>query len=97
MADLPVIPGQYPDFKSDGVPAPGVLASHFTKAEGRSSKVEAQLTHLKLKPSKCHFFQKQVAFLGHIISEQGINIDPDKVQKIAECPGPRMSIKQKVS
>ena len=35
--------------------------------------------HLKLKPSKYHFFQKQVTFLGHIVSDQGINTDPDKV------------------
>ena len=27
---------------------------------------------LKLKPKKCHFFQSEVAFLGHIISEDGV-------------------------
>ena len=42
--------------------------------------------HLKLKPKKCHFFQSQVSFLGHIVSEDGISTDPAKVQKIMDCP-----------
>ena len=44
---------------------------------------------LKLKPKKCHFFQKQVTFLGHIVSAEGIMTDPSKVLKIAECPAPQ--------
>ena len=38
--------------------------------------------NLKLKPSKCAFGKKWVAFLGHIISEQGISTDPEKVKRI---------------
>jgi len=45
--------------------------------------------HLKLKPKKCHFFQKRVKFLGHIVSDQGIQTDPEKIQKINNCPPPR--------
>jgi len=45
--------------------------------------------HLKLKPKKCHFFQKRVKFLGHIVSDQGIQTDPEKIQKINHCPPPR--------
>lgn len=44
---------------------------------------------LKLKPKKCHFFQKQVTFLGHVVSDQGVATDPDKVFKIAASPAPR--------
>ena len=28
---------------------------------------------LKLKPSKCRFVQKEVTFLGHVVSEKGIS------------------------
>lgn len=37
---------------------------------------------LKLKRSKCRFFQEQVKFLGHIISSSGIQTDPDKIEAI---------------
>jgi hypothetical protein len=29
--------------------------------------------------SKCEFWMKQVAFLGHVISKGGISVDPSKV------------------
>jgi hypothetical protein len=41
---------------------------------------------LKLKPKKCTLFAKEVAFLGHVISEAGVATDPDKVKCIKEWP-----------
>ena len=38
--------------------------------------------NLKLKPSKCIFFQKSVKFLGHEVSEQGIHTDKDKIKAV---------------
>ena len=49
--------------------------------------------NLKLKPSKCCFFQKQAKFLGHVVSEKGISTDPTKVDAIKSWPVPR-SVKQ---
>jgi len=43
---------------------------------------------LKLKPTKCHLFQRKVKFLGHVVSETGIECDPDKVAAIATWPMP---------
>ena len=43
---------------------------------------------LRLKPKKCHFFQRQVTFLGHVVSEQGVHTDPAKVAKVRDCPRP---------
>ena len=43
---------------------------------------------LKLKPSKCLLFQKRVAYLGHIVSEEGIETDPAKVKRVQEWPVP---------
>ena len=37
---------------------------------------------LKIKGSKCNFFQKHVSFLGHIISESGAEADPEKVSAV---------------
>ena len=41
-----------------------------------------ETANLKLKPSKCVFFQKQVNFLGHIVSENGVSTDPEKTEAI---------------
>ena len=43
---------------------------------------------LKLSPKKCHLFQKQVKYLGHIISQNGVSTDPEKVKTVWECPRP---------
>jgi len=34
-------------------------------------------------------FQKSVSFLGHVISEEGISTDPEKVKAVKEWPVPR--------
>jgi len=47
--------------------------------------------HLKLNPSKCKFFRKSVSFLGHIVSEEGVETDPEKVRTIKEWPVPESS------
>uniref|UniRef100_H3BHK6 Gypsy retrotransposon integrase-like protein 1 n=1 Tax=Latimeria chalumnae TaxID=7897 RepID=H3BHK6_LATCH len=44
---------------------------------------------LKLKPSKCHFFQTQVTYLGHVVSVDGISTDPEKIAKVKEWPIPK--------
>lgn len=44
---------------------------------------------LKISPKKCHFFQKQVKFLGHIVSEDGVSTDPQKVECVSNWPQPR--------
>jgi hypothetical protein len=39
--------------------------------------------------SKCDFFQKQVHYLGHVISKEGVAVDPDKIKSIMEWPTPK--------
>ena len=43
---------------------------------------------LKMKPRKCTFFQKEVLFLGHIISENGLQPDPSKIEVVKGWPLP---------
>lgn len=70
-----------------------------------SSNLESHLTHLKFvlqqmekhilfaKESKCLLGQRQIEYLGHIISFQGVATDPLKVQAMLQWPTPR-SVKQ---
>ena len=43
---------------------------------------------LKLKPSKYEFFKKWIAYLGHIVSDKGIETDPKKIEAIVKWPVP---------
>ena len=37
---------------------------------------------LKLAPEKCHFLQTEIHYLGHVITENGVALDPDKIKCI---------------
>lgn len=43
---------------------------------------------LKLKPSKCQLVKKEVQYLGHIVSSEGIKTDPEKISKVKNWPRP---------
>ena len=45
--------------------------------------------NLKLNPEKCVFFQTQVSFLGHCVSEEGVSVDPEKTKMVQNWPVPR--------
>ncbi|KAL6419702.1 hypothetical protein ACFW04_011267 [Cataglyphis niger] len=45
--------------------------------------------NLKLQSDKCEFLRKEVIYLGHIISENGISPDPSKLIAIKEFPTPK--------
>ena len=41
------------------------------------------------KLSKCSFWQRKIGFLGHVISEAGVAVDPEKITAISEWPTPK--------
>eukprot|EP00731_Ephydatia_muelleri_P012465 Em0006g1359a len=43
---------------------------------------------LKVKPSKCSLCQREVQYLGHVVSTEGISTDPTKVEAICNWPTP---------
>jgi len=44
---------------------------------------------LYAKFSKCDFFQEEIQYLGHVITKEGIAVDPEKVKAIMEWPVPK--------
>ena len=64
-----------------------------------STRVEEHLTRLhvltrlrqaglKVKPSKCQLMKKSVHYLGHVVSSEGVETDPTKIQCIADWATP---------
>ena len=41
-----------------------------------------------MKPSKCEFSERWIAYLGHIISKDGVETDPKKIKVIVNWPRP---------
>ncbi|KAJ4786652.1 polyprotein [Rhynchospora pubera] len=50
--------------------------------------LQLRLHNLKLKRSKCTFGQTSVAYLGHVITHNGVSMDQAKVQAISDWPEP---------
>nr|CAI5859444.1 unnamed protein product [Callosobruchus analis] len=44
---------------------------------------------ITVKLRKCQFLRQQVVFLGHIISSEGVRMDPDRIESIVKFPAPR--------
>ena len=44
---------------------------------------------LYAKFSKCEFWLKQVAFLGHVVSKEGIQVDPSKIEAVVNWEPPK--------
>ena len=44
---------------------------------------------LYAKLSKCEFWLNEVSFLGHIVSKEGIRVDPKKIEVVVEWKPPR--------
>lgn len=43
---------------------------------------------LKVKLEKCCFFKTEVKYLGHVISNEGVSTDPEKIAAVANWPRP---------
>lgn len=45
--------------------------------------------NLKLKPGKCQFATESLHFLGHIITSDGVHMDPERSSSVSKFPVPR--------
>lgn len=62
------------------------LGSHLERLEELFRRLRK--ANLKLKPSKCSFLQRKVTFLGHLVSGEGIEADPEKITAVKDWPIP---------
>ena len=48
-----------------------------------------RLFNIHVKAEKCLFLQRELLFLGHLVSAEGIRPNPEKVKALRDCPAPR--------
>ena len=59
---------------------------HLHRLKAVFNKLKAD--GLKWKPSKCDLFKQQINYLGHVVSKEGVFIDPEKIKAVTEWPEP---------
>ena len=67
-----------------------IFSKTFEEQVDRLKKIFQRLreVNLKLSPKKCEFFKKKVRYVGHIVSSEGIEPDPQKIDKVKDWPTP---------
>jgi hypothetical protein len=63
------------------------LTEHAIKFEKLAARLRE--ANLKLQPDKCEFLRKEVTYLGHIIGENGVRPDSNKVEAVQNFPIPK--------
>ena len=43
---------------------------------------------LKFNPKKWNFFKTKINYVGHVVSSQGVQTDPQKIEKVKNWPQP---------
>jgi len=68
-----------------------IYSDNFEEMLSRLERVFARLrsANLKLNPKKCSFFKKEIKYLGHVVSKEGIKTDPEKISAVRDWPIPR--------
>lgn len=70
------------------------IVIYGTSLEDHDRKLRALLGRLKeagltLQPDKCFFLRKEITYLGHLITKDGVKMDPQKIQAVKNFPIPR--------
>ena len=68
-----------------------IFSDTFDEHLERLDRVMRRLTDagLKLNPKKCHFMKDKVRCVGHIVSAEGVEADPQKCEKVKNWPTPQ--------
>jgi hypothetical protein len=64
------------------------MVKDFEEALRNLANVFTKLEESGMKPKKCNLFQKEVEFLGHLVTEDGIGTAPEKIEAVKNWPIP---------
>jgi len=74
-------------YLDDIIAISSTLQEHINQL--REVFVRLRKFNLQLQPPKCEFLRRKVNYLGHVITEDGVEPDRAKVECIANYPVPR--------
>ena len=65
-----------------------IFASNPNEHTSRLGDVLERLrkANLTINPTKCEFFRSKVHFLGHVLSKNGLQVDPEKISAVKQFP-----------
>lgn len=63
------------------------LDEHLNRLEEVFSRLSKH--NLKIQPDKCEFLRREVSYLGHLVTSEGVKPNPDKVKCIQKFPQPQ--------
>lgn len=70
------------------------IVIYASSLEEHAQKLSALLGRLQtaglaLQPEKCRFLRREICYLGHIITSEGVKPDPQKIRAVKEFPTPK--------
>lgn len=67
-----------------------IYSRYMEEHEGHLQRVLQCLKENQLYANlaKCDFFQSEVNYLAHLVSREGVSVDPSKIQTIVDWPAP---------
>lgn len=68
-----------------------IYAQSLEEHSEKLGQIFSRLRHhnLSLQPDKCEFLRTEVGYLGHLITDKGIQPDPKKVECVQKFPIPQ--------
>ncbi|KAL6421071.1 hypothetical protein ACFW04_013595 [Cataglyphis niger] len=69
-----------------------IFGESFEDMLSRLRQVFSRLrsVNLKLNSRKCSFFKREIKYLGHVVSQQGVTTDPEKIATVENWPIPQI-------
>lgn len=73
-------------YMDDVIVYSATLEEHIERLDNVFNRLSE--ANLKIQPDKCEFLRKEVAYLGHLVTPEGIKPNPSKVEAVVNFPQP---------
>ena len=74
------------DYLDDLIVFSNSFEEHLNRLHAIFSRISS--AGLKFNPKKCNFIKTKINYVGHVVSSQGVQTDPQKIEKVKNWPQP---------